>query len=352
MLLSILLFILVLCTAIIFHEFGHLLVAKKAGVEIESFGIFFPPRIAKLFTWKGTNFYLNSIPLGGYVQPKVINGASSIELTTPFRKVAIYLAGVTANLVLAFLCFFSYFAMVGTPDENKMQVDMIYPNSPALEAGVQVGDILYSLDGEPVFNTTGMGKILKNGQEHILTVIRGGEEIPLKIVPRWNDELNKSAIGVTVSPPLVKQPVWTAAASSFDATWSSFVSILEFPVDMVNNLLHPAPATPSEEAATDENAEFVGLIGMFDIFTGYMEPGGKTPVFFQVLVFFASLNVSLAGFNILPIPGLDGGHILLTLPEFFHRKLSNRAKGLITLTGLAFVFILGLIVNLGDIIGF
>src|SRR5512147_807942 len=112
-------FVLVFAGIILLHELGHFVTARWFGIEVEEFGFGFPPRIVKLFNWKGTDFTLNWIPLGGFNKLKGENDpglADGLAAASPLRRIPVLLAGAAMNLLTAVVVYTFFFAQVGIPD--------------------------------------------------------------------------------------------------------------------------------------------------------------------------------------------------------------------------------------------
>src|SRR5512136_261083 len=140
---------------ILLHELGHFIVARLLGIEVEEFGIGLPPRAVKLFNWKGTDFTLNWIPLGGFNKikgeddPKIPGGMAAAK---PWKRILVLLAGVSMNLLTAVLVYTILFNQIGIPDKNSTVVSMVEAGSPAEMAGLKVNDIILTAAGNPVAN--------------------------------------------------------------------------------------------------------------------------------------------------------------------------------------------------------
>ncbi|MEZ4835755.1 MAG: site-2 protease family protein [Caldilineaceae bacterium] len=156
MLLTIVSFLLLLGILMFFHELGHYWIARRNNIEVEEFGVFgFPPRIVKLFTYKGTDFTLNAIPLGAFVRMKGEDmgdrAPGSFNAASAGARAAVLVAGPVMNFLLAFL--FSIFSvMSGFPAAvANPQVTSVTGAGVAAQAGLQAGDVILSADGEPVY---------------------------------------------------------------------------------------------------------------------------------------------------------------------------------------------------------
>ncbi|MGB5050007.1 MAG: RIP metalloprotease RseP [Caldilineaceae bacterium] len=155
-------FLLLLGALMFFHELGHYLAARRSGIEVEEFGIFgFPPRIVKLFTYDGTVFSINAIPLGAFVRMKGEDAGDmspgSFNAASARNRAITLVAGPAMNFIIAII-FSVASVLSGFPASVAHPlVDSVTENSPAAAAGLESGDILLSVDGQPllVAATTG-----------------------------------------------------------------------------------------------------------------------------------------------------------------------------------------------------
>ena len=132
-------FILAFGVMLFLHEFGHFIVSKAFGIEVEEFGFGLPPRICKLFTWKGTDFTLNLLPFGAFVKPKGEfddPSDNSLRAAPAWKQILILLAGPAMNLLTAVVLFTICVHQVGAPDPSIVILDKVEPDSPAQIAGI------------------------------------------------------------------------------------------------------------------------------------------------------------------------------------------------------------------------
>lgn len=166
---ALLAFALVLIPAVIIHELGHFFAGKSVGITILEFGIGFPPRIGRMFVWRGTEFTLNLLPLGGFVRPlgedmvsqqgeeaenldrreadeRGIPDPKSVSEASPIKRILFLSAGAIANLVSAFILF----VMIGMLGVRAVGVDVVTvePESVLYDAGLRSGDVIRSINGE------------------------------------------------------------------------------------------------------------------------------------------------------------------------------------------------------------
>ena len=153
MLMTIISFIIVLGILVFFHELGHYWVARRSGIEVEEFGMGYPPRLVKLFTYDGTDFTLNALPFGGFARMKGEDAGDmspgSFNAAPRGARAMTLLAGPTMNAILAVLLFALSF-MAGFPAvAGYPQLEAIDPDSTAAALGLQAGDLLLAVDGKP-----------------------------------------------------------------------------------------------------------------------------------------------------------------------------------------------------------
>ena len=339
-------FIAALAALIIIHELGHFLVARLFKVEVEEFGLGFPPRAATLFEAGGTKFTLNWIPFGGFVRPKGENDPDvpgGLAAASPWVRLAVLFAGPFANLLVGVILYAIIFTNLGSPISNQVQVMDVADNSPAQMAGLRPGDLIMQINDEQINSTSALEREIRANldQTTLLVIERNGENIEINLVPRSDPPEGEGAIGIMMGNPT--QPISFPAAlpMGFVAVYDHSITILSFPGKLIRGELSP------------EEGRVVGFKGMFDIYseirTGEIMP--TTPVMISVMLFFTTITVSLGLLNLLPIPALDGGRILFTLPEIILRKrIPPQYENVINLVSFALLILLLIYVNLQDFI--
>jgi len=198
----VIIFVACLFVTILGHELGHFVIAKRAGVKVEEFGIGFPPRLFGIK--RGETLYsINAIPAGAFVKavgendPTVPRGLAG---KSPWTRLKVYAAGPLANIFLAFI-FLTAFLMLPTnvvAGEGVM-VNSVMENSPAAEAGIESGDIIVEIDDKPIYTWGDMQRVVnsaKEGEEMRLIVHREGKQLEYTLQPRFDSTLQRFAIGV------------------------------------------------------------------------------------------------------------------------------------------------------------
>ncbi|HET9588070.1 MAG TPA: M50 family metallopeptidase [Anaerolineales bacterium] len=351
-------FILAFGGMVLIHEFGHYIVARLCKIEVEEFGIGLPtPGALTLFTWQGTRFTLNWLPLGGFVRPKGENDPNvpgGLAAASPWKRLAVLVAGPFMNLLTAVVIYSIIFAQVGVPDGNRVLISSVVPEGPAAQAGLQAGDILISGNGRRIHNYDELRSIVDANEDKpvIFLVDRSGEQVQFTVTPRMNDDENRIMIGVGLGNPItpatsLSQPL------SFGARYAYYNV----------RLLISLPAQIIRGALPAEQARLVGLKGIFDIMeqsvasdmeareTPASSPTSDPFERFRTLLLVASLSISLGIFNLFPFPALDGGRILFVLPELiFRRRVPHQLENLVHGMGMALLLLVMIYVNVMDFV--
>lgn len=359
-------FIGILVVLVLVHELGHFIVAKRAGITVEEFGIGFPPRIASM-TWHGTRYSVNWIPLGGFVRMLGEDGdveikrlreqgmtddevehamAGAFNRRPVWVRIVVLLAGVAMNFVLAaglFAAALSMPALIGT---GSLTVSSIQANSPA-SGQLRVDDVITGVDGRTFELSNDLTEYVRErgGSGVELQVMRDGEPIDVTVTPRVvTPEERAQGIGpvgfgydperVVEQPSAVSGPI-DAVASGTGLAWSLAIQIPGGLADAVGGLIGLNP----------DAGDARGPIGIAQETGKILE----APLVSQ-LFFIGLLSINLAVLNVLPFPPLDGGRIAVVLVEAVRRrKLPAEREALIYLTGFAVLIALVILISIKDI---
>ena len=327
-------FIVGIAIVIILHELGHFLVARALKVEVEEFGIGFPPRMVKLFEAGGTVFSLNWIPLGGFVRPKGENDPSvpgGLAAASPWVRLAVLFAGPVTNILLGVLLAIILIHNLGQPIPDRVEIQKVIQNSPAESAGLRGGDVVVSVNGEPVNNVDQLRNIIQNNANKAtqFVVDRTGQANTLSVTPQKPEGQTSAVVGIYMG--YATRPIsWIQAIRQGSSTAMDYArNVLVLPVKILQG------------RATPEEGRLVGFKGMYDVYQQIPDP----------LWFFMAITLSLGLFNLFPIPALDGGRILLTLPEILlRRRIPPNYENLIHLVGFTVLLIFLIYINLQDFI--
>lgn len=311
--------VIIIGVLIFFHELGHFLAARAVGVPIEEFGFGYPPRLAKIAEWQGTEITLNWIPFGGFVRPKgetdetVVDGMAAAPA---WKRVVIAVSGPLMNFVIGIILLVVIYSAMGIPASDQAMITQVAPGSPAMEVGLLPGDIVTSIDGQPIEDIDQMISIVaeRAGNPITISVTRGEAVETLTLTPRLDPPPGEGAIGVGLSNPLEPTPLLESTGYAFEATGFIIQETILLPVRLARGSVDPALARP------------VGYKGIYDIYSQAVEMDQESdlataeplPVF--TLSIIANITIALGITNLLPIPALDGGRILFALPEMFTGK--------------------------------
>jgi regulator of sigma E protease len=339
-------FILALGALIFVHEFGHFIAMKVFKIEVEEFGFGYPPRLAKLFVWGGTQFTLNWIPFGGFTRPKGENDPTipgSMAASSPWKRIVVLLAGPFMNILTAVILFMVIYGIIGQlPDRNRVQLVDISPDSPAAVAGLKAGDILVSVDGVEIHSLDTVRSVIYSnlGKPIDFTYERDSITNQVSITPITNPG-SSGAVGIYMSYPMVPYTIWNAIPESFSSLYDYGREL----VGMLGKIVQGQSSTPE--------GRLVGLKGMFDLYASMRETPStpQIPQAVNALAFIASISISLGLMNLLPIPALDGGRILFTLPEIIiHRRIPPKYEVVVNFVSFALLIVLMIYINLQDFI--
>ncbi len=333
---------------IFFHELGHFLSARAVGVPIEEFGFGYPPRLVKIGEWKGTEITLNWIPFGGFVRPKgeadeTVEGG--MAAAPAWKRLVIALSGPVMNFVIGIILLVVIYSAVGIPASEQAMISQVTDGSPAQAVGLTVGDIVLYVDNQPISDIDQLIEIVNAnvGREITLTVERAGEVQTFTLTPRVDPPEGEGAMGVALSNPLKPTPFFQSLGYSFETTGYIIKETLMLPVRLIRGTADPAVARP------------VGYKGIYDIYSQAVEmdqvsevpTAEPLPVF--TLSIIANISIALGITNLLPIPALDGGRILFTLPELiFKKRIPQKWENVVNTFGFMLLILLMVVITIMD----
>ena len=346
---SIFAFIIVLGVLIFVHEFGHFIVARFCGVGVEKFSLGFGPRMFGR-KWGMTDYRVSAIPLGGYV--KMVGEEPDADLpdemlTLSFthkpvwKRFLIVAAGPGFNLFLAVLIFFILNLVVGL-FILKPTIGEVKPDSPAAMSGIQAGDEVVAINGQMVDSWVIMAELISASQGGPLevSVKRAGgivvHEIQPKKIPDKNlfgEEVERYVIGITSAGD-----VFTRKFGPLEALRQGVVQtwrIVELTVLSVAKII-----------AGKISARNIGGPVAIAQMAGQQAQQGVV----ALISFIALLSVNLAILNFLPIPVLDGGHLLFfAIEAIIRRPVSTRVREVAQQAGIFLLILLMILVFYNDI---
>ena len=323
--------IIILSFLIFFHELGHFLMAKLVGVKVEVFSIGFGKKlICKKF--RGTNWCLSAVPLGGYVQMKgqddsnpalKSNDPDSYTAKSPWQRILILLGGPGFNFLLALIIYFSL-ALTGWQKLAPV-IGKTLPDTPAAKV-LKPKDKILEINGVKIKSWDDIKKAVKNASVIDIKVLRDSKVLEFSIKPKteesrniFGEKVKRKIIGIIPSGDIVI--VRYSFLEALKVSFEKFLSDSTLIVKGVEKLITGAIGLNT----------LSGPIGIVDVTIKVANLGIQ-----PLLLFTALLSVNLGILNLLPIPALDGGHIIFNLYEaIFKRELNEEVMVKLTIAGWA-----------------
>lgn len=342
---SIIISLIVIGVLVIVHEFGHFIVAKKCGVWVEEFAVGMGKKICSKQIGE-TEYSLRLFPLGGFCR---LHGETeegeiterSFLAKSVWARMAIMAAGPIMNFLLAIVLIFGLSAG-GYIIQPK--VAAVLDGSPAQVIGLQEGDEIYRINGDRIHIYDEMQAImLQNGGEPIdLEIKRDGMIYEYELTPQYSEETQTYLVGFT---PTIKNGIFAEKVEGYD-TASIFETVHYSYYAMLNYVKLTAEGLARVFTMQASPDEYGGPISIVKVVGDSYEAGLSYSFMAAVqnVVYIAAvLSANLGVLNLFPIPGLDGGRILLLLIEIFRRKPMNPETESRILFG-GFVFLMGFMV--------
>lgn len=356
-------FLFVLTIVVFFHELGHFLVARWAGVKVLTFSLGFGPELLGFNDRHGTRWKVSAIPLGGYVKffgddteastpsAEALASMTEEERAGSFHhkkvgpRAAIVAAGPIANFILAILIFTCLFSVFGKPSTSA-RVDKVEANSAAASAGFQVGDVVTDIDGSKIDSFNDMQRMVSThaGDKLTFTVKRGDSTLTLTGTPQLREVKdgfgNAQRLGVLgITRQTTPGDTVTERVDPATAFW---LGVKETWFVIERTLSYIGGIFTGREAAD----QIGGPLRIAQI-SGQVATLGLVPL----IQLSAVLSISIGLLNLFPVPLLDGGHLLFYSVEAVRgRPLSERAQEMGFRIGLALVLMLMVFATYHDIL--
>ncbi len=346
-------FIIVLGILIFVHELGHFLFAKLFGVRVLTFSLGFGPKVFSR-VYGETEYQLSAFPLGGYVkmygenpneQEEAADDAERSFAHKPvWNRFLIVFAGPLFNLLFSIVIFFFLFISMGVPeDEDSTTIGAVTEGAPAFEVGIRAGDTVLAIGDQPIRSWLDILETVKQsgGRELVFLIMRDGEELIIPVTPAISSVKNvfqeeveqRYMIGIMKEERIVYQQVGPGSALG-NAIWQTWMFIYLTFMGIVKIIQNVVPVS-----------ELGGPI-MIAQLAGEQARAG----IYNLAHFTGLLSVNLGILNLLPIPVLDGGHLVFLTAEAVMRKpLSERAQIIAQQIGVALLGTLMIFVFYNDI---
>lgn len=381
MLTTIIVFIIILGLLVLVHELGHFVAARRFGVKCEEFGLGFPPRLIGVVKsnegkwqlvkrkdknqkgedqeYKNVIYSLNWVPLGGFVKIKGEDGGDredkdSFSHQPIWRRTLMIASGVSMNFVLAVVLLSVGFA-IGIPQvidhdlenyinvrDEKIQILSVQGGSPAAKGDLEVGDIILSIDGQPLANIREVESYIKDSEtdELVFKIRRGREQYQKIIKPTrlsFDGEPSRRAVGIAFAKTgIVSYPF-------FQAIWQGIITTLYLMKLIILSFYNLFLDLILGRGVTVEVAGPVGIA----VVTGQVVKLG----FIYILQFAALLSINLGIINFFPFPALDGGRVIALGVEAVRQKPNNqKIESLVHNIGFGILMVLVALVTYRDVV--
>ncbi len=324
---------------VLFHEFGHFIMAKATGMRVDEFAIGFGPKLVSKKVGE-TEYSIRVVPLGGFndiagMDPSDNDaGDRGYCEKSVWKRMIVIVAGPLMNFLLPIVIFFLIFMVVGvSAPSTRPELGEVIPDQPAAMAGLQKGDRIDAINGEPVSEWNDIVRLVREADDSPMKIVyrRNGEKRQATVIPIYDKQENRMMIGVMGALDTRKPGVMEAAST---AVWKTGYVIYTMVLGLVQIF--------TGEAA----AELAGPLGVMQM-TGTVAKLG----FAALMNFAALLSLNLGVINLLPVPALDGGHFVTLLLEAVRGKpLGEKALHYTQMAGITVLVALMLFATKNDIV--
>jgi regulator of sigma E protease len=317
---------------VIGHEFGHFASAKMLGVDVEEFSMGMGPQIFHKEK-NGTEYSLRAFPIGGFCRLEGEDGES--DSPTAFtnqplvNKIPILAAGSLMNVILGLIMLVFVYTSIGATSNILAEVS---PGGPAETAGIMAGDEIIAVNGTEMTGWTAIVTEIDASHESVdIRVDRDGEILDFDVPTMYNEEVGRYVIGITSK--LIHSPAF-ALKSALAAVGEMFMSIIG-----LFGMLFKGQV---------KSTDVVGVVGIISIAGESARHG-----IINVINLMGLISINLAIVNMLPIPALDGGRILLAIiAKISGGRFTKKAEAIINAIGLILLLALMVFIVIKDVFQF
>ncbi|MBQ9833041.1 MAG: site-2 protease family protein [Clostridia bacterium] len=340
--LSIIAAFILLSVFVFVHELGHYGAGRLLGFKILEFSIGMGPKLLKKEK-NGILYSIRAFPIGGmcrfYGEDEQVSDGMGFNAHKVWKRIIVVAAGPVMNILFAFLLAIAALGIYGDYFYLPAVVELPIENSPAKEAGIEVGDIILSIDGKAISYETDLGEIISeaDGKSALVKVLRGEEELTLTVNDMYDEAKGSNFMGISYNPYAVAQRV---RFNFFEAIAHSFDYVISIIGEMFNFL-------GSIFTEGVKEGDVGGPVAVITILGQAVRLGFETVLRMGVL-----MSVNLGIMNILPFPALDGGRLVFLTIEGVRRKpISAEKEGMVHFVGLIILFALIIFLSIKDVMG-
>ena len=336
---SIIIALLIFSLIVLFHEFGHFLLAKKNGITVVEFSLGMGPRLLS-FDKGGTKYSWKLLPFGGSCmmlgEDEGTMEPGAFAAASVWARISVIAAGPVFNFILAFIGAFIIICFVGV---DKPVIGTVNAGTPAAEAGLQAGDEIVKINDKNIhiFKDISTYNQFHQGQTMKIVYKRNGEKNTVSVTPEKNDS-GYYLIGITSSNYVKTNVFETAAYSAYNVKYW-----INLTIDSLKQLV-------TGRIGVDQLSGPVGVVSAVDTTYKESKSGGALLIFLNLLQMTILLSANLGVMNLLPLPALDGGRLVFLIVEVIRgKRVPPEKEGYVHLAGMALLLCLMVFVMYNDI---
>jgi regulator of sigma E protease len=341
---NILWFVPILSIMMFVHELGHFVTARLSGITVLEFGFGLPPRIWG-FKRNGVVYSINWIPFGAFVKmlgEEDPTAPGSFASKPGGIRALVLAAGSGMNFLLAVAAFSMVYivGVPGVPPDGPVQIAEVAPDSPAQAAGIQAGDVIVSVDGQPATVQTFRETTQTHLDQPIQIEVRHGDQVQTTtLTPRSNPPQGQGAIGIVLSGGLIRLNPLAAVSQGFTQTVRAIVGTLSVPKMLIEGTIAPG------------DARLIGLVGMAQATSETVSYVADTGFWYPLFVLTGLFSAGLSIANMLPIPALDGGRLFFVILEWIRgRRIPPEREAAYHFVGILVLLTLMVIISFNDLL--
>ncbi|MCI7232836.1 MAG: RIP metalloprotease RseP [Oscillospiraceae bacterium] len=331
--------VLIFCVIVVVHEFGHFIVARKCGIDVQEFAIGMGPVIFKK-QGKHTLFTLRLLPLGGFCsmgEDEESDNENSFRNKSVWRKIAVIAAGAIMNLILGFILSLIIFLVAGKVTTTI--IAEIVPGSGCETAGMAVGDRITKVNGLHIFTANDIIYELRNDEDGVLDFVveRDGEKLTfngVKFGLTVDEETGERVLNYDFKVYMKNM----TAAELLPAAANKFMYYSRLILMSLRDLISGKYGLNNLQ----------GPVGIVTVISESAQESGFDVGYLLDIAMLISVNVGI--FNLLPLPALDGGRLVFLIIEAIRRKpIKAETEGMVHFAGFALLMLLMIIVTFNDV---